>query len=226
MSARSPTPTVHEAARLPPQPLAKLRSQRLEPVQNEPEAGATPRVRRKGPSERQTVAPSEPRNELRNEVRSNDRLRPSVWFESGLGYRPGPEGLVPHLRVGLRGLQPLTDTAALYAAFALDGDLTLDLGGWYTFSAGADDLFGFRSYAGTGLSYAAGSFGVALSAALSYELSTETSLVLVYTHRPLFFPELGQAFDVSLGISFTPAVFDPPVFDSPAPGGSPPTFQD
>ena len=129
---------------------------------------------------------------------------PILWFESGLGYRPGPEGeLVPHLRIGFRGIQPLTDTAAIYAAFAVDGDLTLDMGGWYSFLLGADDLFGFRSYAGTGLSYVAGSFGVALSAALSYELSPETSLIIVYTHRPLFFPELGQAFDVSLGVSFT-----------------------
>ena len=124
---------------------------------------------------------------------------PSVWLESGLAYRPGEDALTPHLRVGLRGLQPLTDTTSLYGAFAVDGDLLLDLGAWYSFLPGADDVFGFRSYAGTGLSYVAGSFGVALSAALSYELSTQTSLVVVYTHRPLFFPEISQAFDVSLG---------------------------
>ena len=128
---------------------------------------------------------------------------PSVWLESGLAYRPGNDALTPHLRVGLRGLQPLTDTVGLYGAFAVDGDLTLDLGGWYSFLPGADDVFGFRSYAGTGLSYVAGSFGIALSAALSYELSTQTSLVVVYTHRPLFFPEISQAFDVSLGVAFT-----------------------
>ena len=128
---------------------------------------------------------------------------PSVWLESGLAYRPGEDALTPHLRVGLRGLQPLTDTISLYGAFAVDGDLTLDLGAWYSFLPGADDAFGFRSYAGTGLSYVAGSFGVALSAALSYELSTRTSLVVVYTHRPLFFPDVSQAFDVSLGVAFT-----------------------
>lgn len=128
---------------------------------------------------------------------------PSVWLESGLAYRPGDDALTPHLRIGLRGLQPLTDTASLYGAFAVDGDLTLDLGGWYSFLPGADDVFGFRSYAGTGLSYVAGSFGVALSAALSFELSTQTSLVVVYTHRPLFFPEISQAFDVSLGVAFS-----------------------
>ena len=128
---------------------------------------------------------------------------PSLWFESGLGYRPSDEGLLPHLRIGFRGIQPLTDTAAIYAAFAVDGNLTLDMGGWYSFLPGPDDVFGFRSYAGTGLSFVAGSFGIALSAALSYELSPETSLILVYTHRPLLFPKLAQAFDVSLGVSFT-----------------------
>ncbi len=156
-----------------------------EPTQTE--AGQAPKV--------QTPSPRPAAPEL-------EPMSPTLWFESGLGYRPSDEGLLPHLRIGFRGIQPLTDTAALYAAFALDGDLTLDMGGWYSFLPGADDLFGFRSYAGTGLSYAAGSFGVALSAALSYELSTETSVILVYTHRPLFFPELGQAFDVSVGVSF------------------------
>lgn len=140
-------------------------------------------------------------------------LLPSLWFETGVAYRPadadtstGADATVtPRLRVGVRGVQPLSETTALYAAFALDGDPFLDLGGWYSFLPGADDLFGVRSYAGTGLSYAAGSFGVSLSAALSYELSPRTSLLLVYTHRPLFLPELGQAFDVSVGVRVTPS---------------------
>lgn len=139
-------------------------------------------------------------------------LLPSLWFETGVAYRPAadtdtgadPE-VTPRLRVGVRGVQPLSETTALYAAFALDGDLLLDLGGWYSFLPGADDLFGVRSYAGTGLSYAAGSFGLSLSAALSYELSPRTSLLLVYTHRPLLLPELGQAFDVSVGVRVTPS---------------------
>lgn len=129
---------------------------------------------------------------------------PSLWFESGLAYRTGDDGLTPHLRVGVRGVQPLTDTTAIYAAFALDGDLLLDIGGWYSFLPGADDLFGFRSYAGTGLTYVAGSFGVALSAAVSYEVSAQTALIVVYTHRPLLAPERGQAFDVSFGVRITP----------------------
>ncbi len=134
---------------------------------------------------------------------TEDNRAPTLWLESGLGYRPGTEeALVPHLRIGFRGIQPLTDTAAVYAAFAVDGDLTLDMGGWFSFLPGEGDVFGFRSYAGTGLSFVAGSFGIALSAALSYELSADTSLILVYTHRPLFFPERGQSFDVSLGVSF------------------------
>ena len=134
---------------------------------------------------------------------TEDSRAPLLWLESGLGYRPSTEeALVPHLRIGFRGIQPLTDTAAIYAAFAVDGNLTLDMGGWFSFLPGEGDVFGFRSYAGTGLSFVAGSFGLALSAALSYELSADTSLLLVYTHRPLFFPERDQAFDVSLGVSF------------------------
>ncbi len=129
--------------------------------------------------------------------------QPSLWFESGLAYRFGDGDLVPHLRVGFRGVQPLSDTVALYGAFAIDGDLILDLGGWYSFLPDGDDLFGFRSYAGTGLSYVAGSFGLALSAAVTYDLSPQTALLLVYTHRPLFLPELGQAFDLSVGARIT-----------------------
>jgi len=144
-----------------------------------------------------------PRTEARPETRAENDL-PSLWFESGLSYRAGETELTPHLRFGVRGVQPLGDTTALYAAFAVDGDLLLDLGGWYSFLPGADDLFGFRSYAGTGLTYAAGGFGVALSAAVSYELSPETAVLAVYTHRPLFLPESGQAFDVSLGVRVTP----------------------
>ena len=103
--------------------------------------------------------------------------------------------------IALAGL--LMAVPILIGLASSDGDLLLDVGAWYSFLPGADDVFGFRSYAGTGLSYVAGSFGVALSAALSYELSTQTSLVVVYTHRPLFFPEISQAFDVSLGVAFT-----------------------
>ena len=147
----------------------------------------------------QNTAPAEPT------VVEPEPLYRTLWLEAGLGYRLGPDedGLLLYPRVGLRGIQPLTDTAALYAAVAYDGNVTVDVGGWYSFLPGAEDLFGFRSYAGTGLSYVAGSFGIALSAALSYELSTQTALVIVYTHRPLFFPELTQAFDLSLGVSFT-----------------------
>ena len=164
---------------------------------------ATPALAQTQPIEQTPAQLPSAQENARSLTPEPGQMPPMLWFESGLGYRPSDEGLLPHLRIGFRGIQPLTDTAAIYAVFAFDGDLTLDMGGWYSFLPGADDLFGFRSYAGTGLSYVAGSFGVALSAALSYELSPETSLILVYTHRPLFFPELSQAFDVSLGVSFT-----------------------
>ena len=128
----------------------------------------------------------------------------SFWLESGLEYRAPDDPLTPYLRVGLRALKPLTETVAIYSALATDGGLglTLDAGVWYSFLPDTDDLFGVRAYAGAGLSTVNGAFGLALSAATSYDLSPQTSLVLVYTHRPLLFPERGQAFDVSLGIAY------------------------
>ncbi len=168
----------------------------------------TPQTEKPAPK-LQGVPPAEP---VVREVTPQPLYR-SFWLETGLGYKPGEGGLEARPRVGVRGIQPLTDTVALYAALGVDTNLSfavgndlafvLDVGGWYSFLPGADDLFGFRSYAGTGLSYVSGSFGLALSAALSYELSTQTAVVAVYTHRPLFFPELTQAFDLSFGVSFT-----------------------
>jgi hypothetical protein len=125
---------------------------------------------------------------------------PSLWLESGLAYREGEDGLEPRLRVGVRSVYPLSETVGLYGAFALDGSLTLDLGAWYSFLPTTDDLFGFRAYAGAGLTTVAGSFGVALSAAATYDLSPQTALLVVYTHRPLVLPDLGQAFDLSFGV--------------------------
>lgn len=125
----------------------------------------------------------------------------SLWLEAGLAYdETETEGYETLARVGVRGVQPLGETAGIYAAFSLRRSLLLDLGGWFSFLPDEDDLFGFRSYAGTGLTYAGGAFGVALSAALTYELSPQTALALVYTHRPLFLPELAQDFDISVGV--------------------------
>jgi hypothetical protein len=131
--------------------------------------------------------------------------QPSLWLEAGVAYAADAEtaGLGPRLRFGVRGVQPLTGTSAIYAAFSLREGLLLDMGGWFSFLPGPDDLFGFRSFIGTGVSFAEGSFGVALSAAVSYELAADTALVLVYTHRPLLLPELGQAFDVSVGVQLS-----------------------
>lgn len=128
----------------------------------------------------------------------------SFWIESGLAYRNPGDTLTPYLRVGLRALKPLNETVAVYSALSTDGGLgvTLDAGAWYSFLPNADDLFGVRAYAGAGLSTVAGSFGLVLSAAVSYDLSPQTALVLVYTHRPLVLPEWGQTFDVSVGVSY------------------------
>lgn len=127
---------------------------------------------------------------------------PSVWLEAGLGYRPTETGLAPAPRFGVRGVQPLSETTGFYGAFSLPDAPTLDLGGWFSFLPGPEDLFGFRSFAGAGLTYAAGSFGFALSAAVAYEVAPGTALTFVYTHRPLLLPALGQSFDLSLGVRF------------------------
>ena len=130
----------------------------------------------------------------------------SVWLEGGLGYseneQTGNYDLL--FKGGVRGTYPLlefpSNSSGLYAAAALRGGLLLDAGGWFTFLPEASELYGFESHLGTGLTYAAGSFGVALSAGVSYDITQGIALSLVYTHRPLFLPELRQAFDLSAGL--------------------------
>lgn len=147
-----------------------------------------------------SAAQAQPTSPEGAEAASPVRPPPSVWLEAGLAYHRGETDLEPGVRFGVRGVQPLSETTGIYAAFGLRGGLTLDVGGWFNFLPGPQDLFGFRSFAGAGLAYAEGSFGLALSAAVAYEVSPSAALTLVYTHRPLFLPELGQAFDVSLGV--------------------------
>ena len=130
----------------------------------------------------------------------------SVWLEGGLGYDENEQtGDYDFLfKGGVRGTFPLSEfplnSSGLYAAAALRGGLLLDVGGWFTFLPEASELYGFESHLGTGLTYAAGSFGVALSAGVSYDITQGLALSLVYTHRPLFLPELRQAFDLSAGL--------------------------
>jgi hypothetical protein len=151
-----------------------------------------------------TPAPAEAPSSAPAELASPPLPPPSVWLEAGLAYRSTETELATELapapRFGVRGVQPLSETAGFYGAFGLQDALALDVGGWFTFLPGPEDLFGFRSFAGAGLTYAAGSFGFALSAAVAYEVAPGTALTFVYTHRPLLLPALGQSFDLSFGV--------------------------
>lgn len=127
----------------------------------------------------------------------------SLWLETGLAYRETtPQTFTSGLKVGLRGVIDLNDTVGLYLAPYYLAGLGLDGGVWLSFPVGLNDVAGFTSYLGAGLSLVHGDFGLALSGAVGYELSRNTELVLIYTHRPIFLPDLSQTFDVSLGLKF------------------------
>lgn len=128
-------------------------------------------------------------------------LAQSLWLETGLSYQGTESGTFNALpRFGIRGTFPLDDTAGLFVAAGLRGGLVLDAGAWFSFSPGLQDPAGFQSYAGAGLTFTAGRFGLALSAALSYTLQEDLELFLMYTHRPLLLPQVSQAFDISAGV--------------------------
>ncbi len=130
----------------------------------------------------------------------------SVWLEGGLGYDENKETNTYDLsfKGGVRGTYPLTGAplsrSGLYAAAAWRDGILLDAGGWFTFLPEESELYGLEAHLGAGLTYAVDSFGVALSAGLSYDLTQGLALSFVYTHRPLFLPELKQAFDLSAGV--------------------------
>jgi hypothetical protein len=131
----------------------------------------------------------------------------SLWLEAGLGYRENPDtGLYTVAsKVGLRLTAPLGEPygPGLFVALAWQGGLVLDAGGWFAFAPGPTDPFGLLSHAGVGLSYAAGSVGLALAAAVSYELRPGLDLALSFTFRPLLLPQLSQAFDTAIGVRLT-----------------------
>lgn len=136
-----------------------------------------------------------------------------MWLESGLGYRrdyaDSSASLSPLPRGGVRLTHELWPRKSLYLAAAYDGAVTVDAGGWFGFAPKATDLYGFNAAMGAGVSYVGGAWGATLSAAVRYELLPDVDLQLVYTHRPIFFPELSQAFDVSLGVGFDLAAPEP-----------------
>ena len=129
-----------------------------------------------------------------------------MWVEGGLSYDEDKATNTYDLsfKGGVRGTYPLTDaplsSSGLYAAAAWGGGVLVDAGGWFTFLPEEGNLYGFEAHLGAGLTYAVDSFGVALSAGVSYDLTQGIALSFVYTHRPLLLPELKQAFDLSAGV--------------------------
>ncbi len=127
----------------------------------------------------------------------------SVWFDVGVGYDERTSGsYAARFMLGTRVVYPLDDVTGLYGALAFRRGIVLDAGGWFAFQPNPEDPFGFRSYAGAGLGVSGGDVGAALSLALTYDLSEDVGLGVVYTHRPLILPRLSQAFDVSLTVRF------------------------
>ena len=132
----------------------------------------------------------------------------SLWLEGGLGYNETSladgAGVTfeSSFKAGFRVIAPLNSRAGLYLNPYWFKGLGVDAGGWFSFPSGSEDLFGFRSYLGLGLTFVQAQFGLALSGALSYEVARDTEVVPIYTHRPLVLPEFAQAFDISLGLKF------------------------
>jgi hypothetical protein len=134
----------------------------------------------------------------------------SLWIETGLGYleQLPPEGRAQQIydsgfKVGARVIFPVSDRVGIYLAPFWQNGFNVDAGAWFTLPLNIQDVEGFTSYVGTGLTVVTGGrFGFALSGALSYELSNDVALALIYTHRPLLTPRLSQAFDISVGLRF------------------------
>jgi hypothetical protein len=127
----------------------------------------------------------------------------SVTIETGLGYiEQGNSQYLDYFKFGARAMIPVSESASLYVAPYWMGRFNVDTGVWFRLPLTIEDLEGFRSYVGTGLSLTQARFGFALSAAISYDLSDQTALILTYTHRPLLSPGFSQAFDLSVGVSF------------------------
>jgi hypothetical protein len=136
----------------------------------------------------------------------------SLWIETGLGYleqidRDNPDERPDQtydsgFKFGARFVVAVSDVTGLYLAPFLQNGFNVDAGVWFTLPLTIQDVEGVRSYVGTGLTLTGGRFGLALSGAISYDLSNDVALALVYTHRPLFTPRLSQAFDISVGVRF------------------------
>jgi hypothetical protein len=125
----------------------------------------------------------------------------TVTIETGLGYLEQGEYL-NYLKLGGKLALPVADKVDIYIAPYWLGGFNIDAGAWFALPLTIQDIEGFRSYVGTGLSLTRGRFGFALSAGISYDIADNSALTLTYTHRPLITPGLSQAFDLSVGIKF------------------------
>jgi hypothetical protein len=127
----------------------------------------------------------------------------SLTIEAGLGYvGQGNSQYLDYFKVGAKAFLPVSEGVDLYVSPYWMGGFGIDAGASFKLPLTIQDLEGFRSYVGAGLSLTQRRFGFALSAAVSYEFSNQAALVLTYTHRPLFGPSLSQAFDISFGVNF------------------------
>lgn len=138
----------------------------------------------------------------------------SLWVETGVGWlerlpdnaQDRPQQVYDSsFKVGARVIFPVSDIAGIYVAPYWQGGFNVDTGAWFTLPLTIQDIEGFTSYIGTGLAVTTTErfrFGFALSGALSYDLSNDVALTLIYTHRPLLTPRLSQAFDISVGLKF------------------------
>ena len=126
----------------------------------------------------------------------------SLSIETGLGYLEQSSNYLSYLKLGGKVTLPVADKVDLYIAPYWLGSFNIDAGAWFTLPLTIQDLEGFHSYVGIGLSVTQGRFGFALSAAVSYDIADNTAFILTYTHRPLITPALSQAFDLAIGIKF------------------------
>jgi len=154
----------------------------------------------------------------------------SLWLESGIAYtenltlNEANQNFEPFLNLGLKVTFPVSDTLSLYAfpywrnvQSSWQNSLAVDAGLWIDFAGRIQDLEGFNSFTGIGISYLTlfntdpettftlptSAYGLALSGGVSYDLTDNLAATLTYTHRPIFSPSLAQAFDLSFGFRFS-----------------------
>lgn len=146
----------------------------------------------------------------------------SIWLEPGLAYTENltngeaNQNFEPFLTLGLKATFPVTDTLSLYVHPYWQNGFAADAGLWIDFAGRIQDLEGFNSFTGIGLSFlplfntdtdtgltpTTAAYGLALSGGVSYDLTESIAATLTYTHRPIIVPSLSQAFDLSFGLRF------------------------